>query len=273
MARAPRCGYDRFVIALALSLPALGFVPRPAAAQVSVNPGALDQLQPAPPAASPSAGSQPATKRPAAKTTRPSSTRHAGTKTAPAAGKPRSAPAAAAATKPPPGRPPSLASAAPQPVTLAPQVLPPPRPLPTPSPVPVVAGAVGTAVPITGGSRITFGAGTADLNQAMVDAVRAAARTALAVPGTDVNLYAYASGPADDPSTPRRLSLARALAVRAVLISEGMVSERIFPRVMPGAPAGPADTPPDRVDIMISSPSPSGTSPPADAAVPAAAPH
>ena len=62
-----------------------------------------------------------------------------------------------------------------------------------------------------------------------------------------IDVVATAAGSADDPSTPRRLSLSRALAVRAVLINEGIPSTRIYPRAL-----GPniGDGPPDRVDVI-----------------------
>ena len=58
-------------------------------------------------------------------------------------------------------------------------------------------------------------------------------------------MNAWSAGTPDDPSTPRRLSLARALAVRAVLISEGVASPRIYVRAL-GADGG---DPPDRAEI------------------------
>ncbi len=96
-----------------------------------------------------------------------------------------------------------------------------------------------------GGVRITFGPGTADLNPATMGAIQALARSVRDSPNADLNLYAYAAGVPDDPSTPRRVSLSRALAVRAVLISEGILSTRIYPRAL----GAPPDGPPDRLDV------------------------
>lgn len=45
--------------------------------------------------------------------------------------------------------------------------------------------------------------------------------------GSRVNLFAYASAAADQATTARRVSLARALAVRAYLIDQGIGSMRI----------------------------------------------
>ena len=61
---------------------------------------------------------------------------------------------------------------------------------------------------------------------------------------------AYAAGSAEDPSTPRRLSLARALAARAVLLHEGVASTRIYVRALGASGSGAAGLPPDRVEVM-----------------------
>ncbi len=87
--------------------------------------------------------------------------------------------------------------------------------------------AEGEASPLPAGVRVTFGAGRADLNPAPRPRCGPGA-TVKADPTLDLNVYAYAAGVPDDPSTPRRLSLSRALAVRAVLISEGVASTRIY---------------------------------------------
>ena len=67
-------------------------------------------------------------------------------------------------------------------------------------------------------------------------------------------MAAYAAGSPEDPSTPRRLSLARALAARAVLINEGIASTRIYVRAL-GSAAD--DGPADRVDLSAAPPAPS----------------
>jgi len=59
---------------------------------------------------------------------------------------------------------------------------------------------------------------------------------------------AYAAGRPEDPSTARRLSLSRALAVRAALMADGISSNRIYVRAL-GAQA--SDGPADRVDISV----------------------
>jgi outer membrane protein OmpA-like peptidoglycan-associated protein len=135
---------------------------------------------------------------------------------------------------------------------LAPAETAPVRPVPPPPPVPIVPGAEGIATQINGGVRISFGAGKAELNAATEAAIRSLAASVKDNPNADLNLYAFAAGVPDDPSTPRRLSLSRALAVRAVLISEGIASTRIYPRALGASPSplGP-DGPPDRVDVVL----------------------
>lgn len=129
--------------------------------------------------------------------------------------------------------------------------------------MPVVDGAAGEATRIGSALRVTFGPGSSDLNRATEAAVRELARAVRGDERLNVAVTAYAAGQADDPSTPRRISLARALAARAVLLSEGVASTRILPRALgPNVPDGPAD----RVDLV---PTPGGSaimSPPAAAA-------
>jgi len=65
-----------------------------------------------------------------------------------------------------------------------------------------------------------FGDGRADLNPATDTALRALAHAAPA--DASFTVAAFAPSIPDDPSTPRRLSLSRALTVRSVLIAEGI---------------------------------------------------
>jgi outer membrane protein OmpA-like peptidoglycan-associated protein len=249
----PRCaGYAARVTRSAL-LVAL-FVPAVALAQVSVNQGALDQLKPSAPAASTPAKA--AHSRPPVRHAAPV---HPARST-------RSEQASAPASKPKPApkpRPVSVAPAPPPAAVLPPVVEVPHAAPPPPPPVPVLPDAVGEATPIPGGVRITFGVGKADLNPATNDALRKIAGDVKADPAIDLNVLAYAAGNADDPSTPRRLSLSRALAARAVLISEGIVSTRIYVRAL-GATA--SDGPAERVDVVRG-----GTAPPAAVVTPPAA--
>ena len=157
---------------------------------------------------------------------------------------------------PPSARSPAV-TPVPAPVPFAPPpppVVPPPiavparPPLPAP-PVSVAADAPGTASPIEGGWRITFGADRAELNPATAQALRDLARQL--PPGASVIVTAFAAGTPQDPSTARRLSLARALAARAVLIADGIASPRIIVRSMGASQPAMSAGPPDRVDLTI----------------------
>jgi outer membrane protein OmpA-like peptidoglycan-associated protein len=156
-------------------------------------------------------------------------------------------PPATAAAHPP--APPAIPTTPPPLVNLAPpQLVVPTRPVPPPPPVPVAADAPGAASNIPDGTRITFGADRSDLNPATVAAIRSFAQTAKAQPGAAINIAASAAGTADDPSTPRRMSLERALAARAVLINEGIPSTRIYVHANGTDAAG---GPVDRADIVL----------------------
>ena len=263
--------------ALAAAALAWALLPVSAHAQVTINPGALDLL-PAPRPDSRTAeprSSEPRTSEPRApaRPRRPPQP--------PAQQAPAQTPAAQSA-QPPASRPPATpapatpALAKPPPVPVIPPAiaaLPPPAPVPPPRAqpapaVPVAPDAPGTATATPAGLRITFGADRQDLNPATEAALRALAQTLLHDPAATVNLYAYAAGAPEDPSTPRRLSLARALAARAVLIREGVASPRIYPRAL-GPDTDPA-APPDRVDAVPGPPAP--PRPQAAAQVPAQAP-
>lgn len=155
---------------------------------------------------------------------------------------------------PPPAQPPAVPAAPPNPAVIPPPAVAvptaPPPPLP---PIPVVAGAPGAATPIKGGLQVTFGAGTSTLNPASVAALQQLAARVKARPGTPLDLTATAAGTPDDPSTARRLSLERGLAVRAVLLNAGLASTQIYVRAM--GTSGPPG-PPDRVDVVAENPLP-----------------
>jgi outer membrane protein OmpA-like peptidoglycan-associated protein len=212
----------------------------PALAQVTTNDSALQGLQatPAPAAPAPKPILPPA---PSTATVKPLTAaqpaRHGAAAHAPA--KPAKLPAVPLAP------PPNLVLAPPPPNLPEHKRVPPP-------PVPIKPDAPGTVTDIAGGSRITFGPGSADLNPAMNDALQALAARAKADPTLDITITAYAPGTAEDPSTPRRLSLDRALAARAMLINAGIASERIHAvaRGFTGIEAGP----PDRMDMVAAAP-------------------
>ena len=123
--------------------------------------------------------------------------------------------------------------------------------------MPVAADAPGAVSAVAGGQRVTFGPDRTDLNPATEAALREFARSVKESEAA-INVNASAAGGPEDPSTPRRLSLARALAARAVLISEGIPSARIYVRAL-GAAGG--DGPADRVDVT-SAPKPGAARPP-----------
>jgi outer membrane protein OmpA-like peptidoglycan-associated protein len=137
-------------------------------------------------------------------------------------------------------------------VTLAPLEPPPPaHPAPPPQPAPVVAGAGGEALPLPDGLRLTFGSGSTDMNPQTDAALHKLAHEAAGKPNATVTVTAYAAGESDDPSTPRRLSLSRALSARTVLISQGIDSTHIYLRALGSNADG---GPPDRVDVTVNGP-------------------
>ena len=165
---------------------------------------------------------------------------------------------AAPTVVPPPAQPTPVAAAPAETPTPrpAPTVLPPPpaaAPAPEPPPARVAAlpppAAVPPAQPAEGTQvmRVEFGSTSSTLspqNEAQL-------RTLVAQLGsgdTRVQLKAYASGSADNLSAARRMSLSRALAVRAYLIEQGIRSTRIDVRALGLAgDSGPLD----RVDVVL----------------------
>ncbi len=226
-----------------------------AAAQVTVNPNALDQLNP--PAKVPATHPKPPPKAPPPRhhTTTSTTTTTATTHTpAPAAHPPVTAAARPQAPPPPPPAPPPLVPLAPPPPPVVPApVAVPMRPAPLPPPPVLAADAPDTAVMLPGGLRITFGADRSDLNPAANDVLKAFLQST-EKSGVTYTILGYAAGTPDDASIARRLSLARALTVRSVLINSGLASERIYVRALgsnvPAAPDGPAD----RTDLLINPP-------------------
>jgi outer membrane protein OmpA-like peptidoglycan-associated protein len=202
-----------------------------------VNNSALDALTPARPAA------RPAPAHPAA----PRATAPARPQTS----KPASAAGAATARQavPIPPKPPAVPVAPPAIAAIPPAVAVPVAKPPPPTAPPVAADAPGEPSPIPGGLRVTFGPGRTELNGATEQALRDFARTMKGNEQETFNVVATAAGTADDPSTPRRLSLSRALAARSVLVNEGIASTRIYVRALgANGPEGPAD----RVDLVAS---------------------
>jgi len=152
-------------------------------------------------------------------------------------------------TPPVPAPPPAaLPTAAPPTIALAP-VAPPQPTEPVAPPPPPISDSSATAATSTGaGLRVTFGVGQSDLSPSSAAAIKQMVAAAPPGPNTSFNVAGYAAGTPEDPSTARRLSLSRALAVRSALMADGVSSTRIFVRAL-GAATG--DEPPDRVDLAV----------------------
>ena len=138
---------------------------------------------------------------------------------------------------------------------------------PPPPVIPLADDAPGTIAAMQNGIRVTFGTGRADLSPATADTIAKFAAGLVDQATTSINVFAYAPGSSDDPSTPRRLSLQRALAARAVLMKAGIPSARIYPRAL--GPLGGDQ--PDRVDIVTGAPTPPPSVPSSTTAPPTAA--
>jgi outer membrane protein OmpA-like peptidoglycan-associated protein len=96
-------------------------------------------------------------------------------------------------------------------------------------------------------TRVVFGADSAELSPAARDQLETLALLLMEYGTERVQLLAYARSSAEGPSRARRLSLSRALAVRAFLIDFGVPSSRLDVRAMGDKIQ---DGPPDRVDVL-----------------------
>jgi outer membrane protein OmpA-like peptidoglycan-associated protein len=246
----------------------------PAFAQVTVDLHALDAVPGSRPATqAPSAAHRTAPRAPAkrtavAKPTQPQITSAPAQPSVPAHAPAAEAAASAPSTAPAISAPPATLPNAPPPtIALAPIAPPPPAAQPAPPPAPPISDAATSAAATTGaGLRVTFGSGQSDLSPASATAIKNLVQTASPGDSTSFNVVAYAAGTPEDPSTARRLSLARALAVRSALMADGVGSARIYVRAL-GATAG--DATPDRVDLAVlggnaPAASPANASAPAD---------
>jgi outer membrane protein OmpA-like peptidoglycan-associated protein len=129
--------------------------------------------------------------------------------------------------------------------SIAPQA---PPPGAQPPPPPVSDKAATSAAPTATGLRLTFAAGESDLSPDSRASIKQLTQAAPPTDTTTFNVLAYAPGRTDDPSTARRISLSRAMAVRTALVADGVPSARIFVRAL-GEQFG--DGPPDRVDLSV----------------------
>jgi outer membrane protein OmpA-like peptidoglycan-associated protein len=100
-------------------------------------------------------------------------------------------------------------------------------------------------------SVILFAPQAADPAQSALGAIKFLAgdlNAAMTGPSARIQIQAYGGNRGDKSSDARRLSLKRALAIRQVLIDDGVPAERIDVRAMGGADdSGPAD----RVDVYV----------------------
>ncbi len=170
-------------------------------------------------------------------------------------------PAAKAATAPPkpvaPALPPKVqapaapkAPSVPAPKLAAPKVTAPAVPAPKPAETALAslppAKNQAAALP-SGDLRLAFTAGSAELSDAAKKHLAGLAQNLEQQPSKRVQLLAFAAGSGGGASKARRLSLSRALAVRAFLIDKGVRSTRMDVRAL-GSKTG--DGPADRVDIL-----------------------
>jgi len=155
------------------------------------------------------------------------------------------APAVPAPAASPPAA--TIPAAPPAEVALAPLVPATPSTAP-PAPPPIVANAESAATPTATGLTVTFGPDQSDLSGASDAAIQKLARSAPNSDTTSFNVLAFAHGDPQDPSTARRLSLSRALAIRGALMAAGVPSTRVYVRALGDEPG---KGPPDRVDITV----------------------
>jgi len=104
---------------------------------------------------------------------------------------------------------------------------------------------------LTKRSVILFAKDASDPAEGALGAIKFLAadlNAAMTRPSSRVELQAFGGGKGDKGSDARRLSLRRALAIRQVLINDGVSPDRIDVRAMGGAEdSGPAD----RVDVYV----------------------
>ncbi len=226
--------------------------PRPRPVPTTPHTVVRAPLAPHPVARAPAPGARPtevaATPKPAAQTAvaPPVASAPLPSQAAPSAGGARQGEAAPAPLAPPPA--PVLAGN--PTVPSAPAAFPPPAPPGAPAPAIPAAAPAAPAHPLT----VTFPPDASTLAPADAAAITDLARTTPETDATSFTVLAYAAGSPQNPSAPRRLSLARALAVRAALQAGGVPVGRIYLRAMGAAVgAGPAD----RAEILVSgSPTP-----------------
>jgi outer membrane protein OmpA-like peptidoglycan-associated protein len=209
----------------------------PAYAQVTVDLHALQAL--------PGQNSAPAPTRVTPRPAQRPAVRPLAEATTPGAEKSESAPAPVATANP--AVQPALPQSVPVTASIAP-IPPAPEAAPPPPAPPVSANAATVAEPTQSGLRLTFAPGQSDLSPESVSSIKKLADGAPSGDAVSFNVLAYAPGSANDPSTARRVSLSRAMAVRSALVGDGVSSARIYVRAL-GEQFGSG--PPDRVDVTV----------------------
>ena len=98
-------------------------------------------------------------------------------------------------------------------------------------------------------SAVKFSPGATDLSRGPQTALDSVSARLLANDNLRVQVIAHATGTADDAMEARRVSLARAVAVRAYLIDKGVRSLRIDVRALGNrSDGGPVS---DEVDLLV----------------------
>ena len=178
----------------------------------------------------------------------------------PAASLPVPEPLPAVVIEPAPPPPPEAAPEPDASLTFEPPPPPEPEPLPEPAavtvlelpePEPEPTVAARPAAETAGRAdllRIEFDGDSADLPRGADNDLRAIADRLLQDEALRAQVKAYAGGSSGSASAARRLSLSRALAVRSVLIEQGVRSTRIDVRALGDRNEG---GPPERVDVTL----------------------
>lgn len=157
----------------------------------------------------------------------------------------------------PPPAPPRIAAPEKEPAPQQVASLPPPAPPPIPPSVPeasappVTRGTPPAVSAPTGGDALTIGFANnvSKLPEDGKAELRVLADRMNHEQGMKIHLLAYAAGDDSNPSQARRLSLSRALEVRAFLIDQGIPASRVEVKALGHrVPSGPAD----RVDVSVS---------------------
>jgi outer membrane protein OmpA-like peptidoglycan-associated protein len=218
------------------SAPVASIVRRPGTAIAAAAPPPASsppapQPQPSPPAPAQTAAAPPPAPAPPAPAASPAPD------PAPAAAAAPAAPSAATAPSPPP---PATQLAATTPAAGA-------RPAAPTAPAP--AAQVAALSPQAGlPMRVMFAPNVTDMPDQAKATLESVVKTLKADEQLRIQLVAYASGPPDQASQARRLSLSRAIGVRSYLIEQGIKSGRIDVRALGNRTD--VGGPPDRVDVV-----------------------